>query len=281
MPRASEIVQKIKVMKTLPNIAVRLTRMISDDSSSLQEFEEIIRLDPTLVLRLLKIVNSPYYALASEVESIAEAVAFVGMDNLRNLIVMDIFKHIIKSGPSDSGFSRTNLWRHSAAVGVTSQMICERLFEVKGENAFLCGLIHDIGLIIEDQIVPDLFIKALQGCEGGEERIVVHEKREIGCDHTQVGWEIAKDWKLPLEIQEGIRDHHNTTKKIDPKSTTGMVQISEYFVNRMEFAPFPGTRNKLPQSLLDHIHSRISEYKTIAMDLPEIIEKADEVFGLE
>ncbi len=70
MPRASDIVQKIKVMKTLPNIAVRLTRMISDDSSSLQEFEEVIRLDPTLVLRLLKIVNSPYYALTSSVESI-------------------------------------------------------------------------------------------------------------------------------------------------------------------------------------------------------------------
>jgi len=281
MPRATDIVQKIKVMKTLPNIAVRLTRMISDDSSSLQEFEEVIRLDPTLVLRLLKIVNSPYYALASQVESIAEAVAFVGMDNLRNLIVMDIFKHIIKTGPSDSGFSRTNLWRHSAAVGVTSQMISERVFEVKGENAFLCGLIHDIGLIIEDQVVPDLFMKALQNCEGGEERIIDCEKQEIGCDHTQVGWEIAQDWKLPLEVQKGVRDHHNSVKNTEPRSVTGMVQISEYFVNRMEFAPFPGTRNPLPQSLLTHMHSRIQEYKTIAMDLPEIIAKADDVFGLE
>ncbi len=103
----------------------------------------------------------------------------------------------------------------------------------------------------------------------------------MGCDHTQVGWEIAKDWKLPLGVQEGIKDHHNSGKAIEPGSITGMIQISEYFVNRMEFAPFPGTRNQLPQSLLDHIHSRINEYKAIAMDLPEIIEKADDVFGLE
>ncbi|HCY84850.1 MAG TPA: signal transduction protein, partial [Desulfobacteraceae bacterium] len=183
MPKARDIVQRVKVMKTLPNIAVRLTRMISDDSSSLQEFEEVIRLDPTLVLRLLKIVNSPFYALSTEVESIAEAVAFLGMDNLRNMIVMDIFKHIINAAPSDSGFSRTNLWRHSAAVGVTSQMISERVFETKGEDAFLCGLIHDIGLIIEDQVVPEQFMNAFSACTGGEEDIMRQEDAMIGSNH--------------------------------------------------------------------------------------------------
>ena len=78
MPKAREIVQRVKVMKTLPNIAVRLTRMISDDASSLQEFEEVIRLDPTLVLRLLKIVNSPFYALSTEVESICRGLGIRG-----------------------------------------------------------------------------------------------------------------------------------------------------------------------------------------------------------
>ena len=281
MPKAREIVQRVKVMKTLPNIAVRLTRMISDDSSSLQEFEEVIRLDPTLVLRLLKIVNSPFYALSTEVESIAEAVAFVGMENLRNLIVMDIFKHIINTAPSGSGFSRTNLWRHSAAVGVTSQMISERVFETKGENAFLCGLIHDIGLIIEDQVVPELFMKAFSACTGGEADITRHEDAEIGCNHTRVGWHIARDWHLPPAVQEGIRDHHTAKIKADPGSITGVVRIGEYLVNRMDFTPFPGNISPLPQTLLDHMHSRIRDYKAIAADLPEILEKADDVFGLD
>ena len=168
MSKARDMLRKMKTMKTLPAVAVQLTRMIHDDTSSLQEFEEVIRLDPTLVLRLLKLVNSPYYALASKVESIAEAVAFVGMDNLRNLIVLDIFKHIIKlKSDKGDGFSRVRLWQHCAAVGVTSQMISERIFAKKGENAFLSGLIHDIGLIIADQVVPGPFEEAYLACLAG------------------------------------------------------------------------------------------------------------------
>ena len=96
-------------MKILPVVAIRLTRMISDDTKSLQEFEEVIRLDPTLVLRLLKIVNSPFYALVSKVDSIAEAIAFVGMNNLRNMIAVDILKNTIKNDTVHTSFSRNNL----------------------------------------------------------------------------------------------------------------------------------------------------------------------------
>ena len=164
---------------------------------------------------------------------------------------------------------------------MTSQLISERVFETKGENAFLCGLIHDIGLIIQDQVVPELFIKAFSACTGGEEDITRHEDAEIGCNHTQVGWHIARDWHLPRAVQEGIRDHHNTRIKAAPDSTTGIVRIGEYLVNRMDFTPFPGILTPLPKTLLSHMHSRIRDYKAILVDLPEILEKADDVFGLD
>lgn len=279
MPTAQEIVEQLEVMKTLPSVAVRLTRMISDDTYSLAEFEAVIRLDPTLVLRLLKIVNSPFYALASKVESIAEAVAFVGMDNLRNLIVLDIFNHLVREAPSDSGFSRKRIWLHSAAVGITSQIISERIFEQKGENAFLSGLIHDIGLIIEDQIVPDAFSRACQACLDSDHPITVHERQSVGTDHTKVGAAIARDWNLPLVVQEGIRDHHNAGSGMDPKSMAGILQIAEYLVFRLDYSVLDGKDVALCPSLLKHIHKNIQEYKAVAMDLPGEIRQAEAVFG--
>jgi len=282
MSKARDMLKKMKTMKTLPNVAVQLTRMIHDDTSSLQEFEEVIRLDPTLVLRLLKLVNSPYYALASKVESIAEAVAFVGMDNLRNLIVLDIFKHIIQlKSDGEDGFSRVRLWHHSAAVGVTSQMICERIFATKGENAFLGGLIHDIGLIIADQVAPEPFERAYQACMAGDDHITVYEARTMGCDHAQIGEAIARDWNLPREIREGVAQHHKTSDRIDPSSLTGMIQLAEYLTDRLEMSPFRGMVKALPQGLVNHMYKNIDEYKAVAADLPEIISKAGEVFGLE
>lgn len=282
MTTARAMITKMKTLKTLPNIAVRLTRMIHDDTSSLQEFEEVIRLDPTLVLRLLKLVNSPYYALASKVESIAEAVAFVGMDNLRNMIVVDIFKHILSLKPLKEGdFSRIGLWQHSAAVGVASQMICERIFAKKGENAFLAGLIHDIGLIVADQVEPDLFERSYQACMEGKDHITVYESRFLDTDHAEIGGEIALDWNLPGEVLEGVARHHITTGRIDPDSLTGIIQLAEYLADRMDMVPFKGMVKELPQGLLNHMYENIHEYKSVASDLPEVIRKADDVFGLE
>ena len=283
MPKASDLLKKMKSMKTLPGIAVSLIRLISDNTSNLREFEDIIRLDPTLALRLLKIVNSPHYGLASHVDNITEAVTFIGMENLRNLIVMDVLKHIIRSGPSSgTGFSRTALWRHSAAVAVISQAICERIHEIKGENAFLCGLLHDIGLILEDQLEPSRFLNAFEAYRAGDsDPISFYENQEIGTDHTLVGQQIARDWHLPVEIQAAIRDHHNTQKVISPQSLTGVLQITEYFADRMRLAPFPEAKIQLPTPLVSHIHSHINEYKTLASDLPGLIKTADKVLGLE
>ena len=281
MPSAANILKRVKAMKILPTVAIHLTRMISDDTKSLQEFEEVIRLDPTLVLRLLKTVNSPFYSLASKVNSIAEAVAFVGMTNLRNMIAMDILKNTIKNDTAHAGFSRNNLWLHSAAVGICSQMISERVFEQKGDDAFLCGLIHDIGLIIEDQIEPDLFIKVCDLYGLGGKQIDDCEREIMGTDHAEIGFLLAKDWHLPVEVQDGIKHHHEIIDTVDPKSITGIIKISEYLVYRLNYAPLPNMKSILPKSLIRHMQSSIKEYKAIAMDLPDELKKADAIFSLE
>jgi putative nucleotidyltransferase with HDIG domain len=280
MPNATSIIKRLKAMKTLPNVAIQLTQMISDDSCSLQDIQEVVRLDPTLVIRLLKTVNNPFYALASRVESIAEAVAFIGMDNLRNMIVMDILKNILKTTTITGNFSRTDLWRHSAAVSICSQLISERIFEQKGENAFLCGILHDIGIIIEDQVEPDLFLKAFELYTNKNIQIDKCERELIGTDHSKIGYLLAKEWHLPIEVQDSIRDHHKFIEIVQPDGLTGIIKISEYLVFRLNYTPLPDMKSILPSSLLNHMHKYIKEYKTIAIDLPEELKKADEIFTL-
>jgi len=281
MPTASGILKKLKTIKTLPNVAICLTRMISDDTKSLQEFEEVIQLDPTLALRLLKTVNSPFYALTSRVKSIAEAVAFVGMDNLRNMIVMDILKNILKSSTTNTDFSRTALWLHSAAVGICAQLISERIFEKRGEDAFLCGLIHDIGMIIEDQIESISFKKACDLYALGGKQIDECEHEIIGTDHAKIGALLAKDWLLPAEVQKSIEFHHKVINRIKPESIAGIIKISEYIVYRMNYTPLPGMQGILPDSLLKHLRVLLQEHKAIVMDLPDELKKAEDLFSLE
>ncbi len=281
MVTATALAARFTKMKTLPNIAIQLTRMISQDTCSISEFEDIIKLDPTLALKLLKMVNSPYYALISKVTRISEAVAFIGMNNLRNLIVMDVLKHIVKSGKDNHAFSRNKLWLHSAAVGILSQMIVERIFGRNGEDAFLCGLIHDIGMIVEDQMEPLLFMAACNAYEPGEKAIVDYEKECIGTDHTQLGFYLARDWKLPLCVRDGIGQHHQELESFNPDSVAGVIQIADYLVYRQGISPIEGMQGRLSQVLVLHMRDNIQEYKNIMADLPHELTKAKELYSLE
>ena len=98
MATARALLRKFNNVTTLPHIEIRLSKLISDENSTMREFEEVIRLDPTLVLRLLRLVNSSYYGLRQKINSISRAVVFVGMKNLRNMVVTEALKGIMKNG---------------------------------------------------------------------------------------------------------------------------------------------------------------------------------------
>ena len=102
----------------------------------MNDFEKIIEMDPVLVFRLLRVVNSPYYGLRQTVDSISRAVVIVGMNNIRNMVVVEALKDIFKKDSEADCFSRNRLWLHCAAVSICSQMISERIFGENGEDAF-------------------------------------------------------------------------------------------------------------------------------------------------
>ena len=101
MPSAKDIIRKFTELKTLPHVAIKVTQLVNDDRSTMQDFEEIIKLDPVLVTRLLRLVNSPYFGLSQKVESISKAVVFAGMRQLRNLVAVEALRGMFKGDDAD------------------------------------------------------------------------------------------------------------------------------------------------------------------------------------
>ncbi len=279
MATAQELIKKFIIAKTLPHVAIRLTKLISDENSTMQDFEKMMKMDPTLVLRLLRVVNSSYYGLREKVNSISRAVVVIGMNNLRNMIVTEALKDIFKENQEQTAFSRNRLWLHCAAVSICSQMISERIFGQNGEDAFLCGILHDIGMIIEDQTAHDLFNHACKAYAQDSGSIIDHERDIIGTDHCEVGYLLAKDWNLPFEVQEGIKQHHDVLKEVSPSSITGTIQLSEYIVSKFDYTAMPGMEPRLSSPLADHLRENVGEYKALVKDLPEEMSRASELYG--
>jgi HD-like signal output (HDOD) protein len=278
MQTAAGLLKKFTTAKTLPHIAIKLTKLISDENSTMQDFEKMIKMDPTLVLRILRGANSPYFGLRQKVNSISRAVVVIGINNLRNMIVTEGLKDIFKERKRKSTFSRNRLWLHCAAVSICSQMIMERIFGLNGEDAFLCGILHDIGMIVEDQAAPDLFFQVCNTYDAKSRSITDYEKEIIGTDHCIIGYLLAKDWQLPVGVQEGIHHHHKTLDQFSPSSLTAVIQLAEYIVSQLDYTAIPGMNATLSLPLANHIRDNVKEYKALVRDLPNEMSKAKDLY---
>ncbi|MCL2789618.1 MAG: HDOD domain-containing protein [Desulfobulbus sp.] len=281
MMPAKTLVEKSKTIKTLPHIIIRMAQLISNDESTLQDFEEVIRLDPALVARLLSLVNSAYFGLARKIDSISRAVALLGMKNLHNIMVTDATQHIFRNYSGPTEFSPQSLWLHSAASGICCKMIAERIFTLNGDDVYLCGILHDIGLIVIMEADPEMFYRLIGQIEPDGPTIVSLERQFFLTDHCEIGYLLAQEWCLPDAIADAIRNHHpNGGEDTVPYSPTGILQMSEYIVQQLHYpAVKDGVAIHLPPSLIAHIRENIEEYKVLAEDLPEELAKMNSMYG--
>lgn len=247
----------------------------------MKDFEDVIKMDPTLVVRLLRLVNSPYYGLAQKVDSIGRAVAFIGMKNLYNLAVTDAIKNIFTSSEDqDQIYSRKQLWMHCAAVSICSKVLAERIFGVNGDDAYLCGILHDFGIIVEEQVAGDDFI-AIFDVYDFTATIDTFERQLLGTDHCEIGYLLTRDWEMPENIQHAIRDHHQSLDDVEPNSLSGILQIAEYLTTQLGYTIITGAPATLSPTLTNHLQENMDEYQVLLEDLPEEMEKAQDLYGSE
>jgi len=278
MSTAKNIINKFSDIQTLPHVVTKLSKLIADNNSTIKEFEDVIKMDPVLVARLLRLVNSPFYGLAQKVDSIGRAVAFIGMKNLHNIAITDALKSIFKERQEAHLFSRKRLWMHCAAVSICSKMVAERIFGINGEDVYLCGILHDFGIIVEEQVKREEFTRICSNCHTTNS-MVEQERLILGTDHCEIGYLMTLDWAMPKAIQEAIRDHHTLFETIKPESITGIIQISEYLTSQLKHTTLPDMEIQISPPLIEHIRENWDEYSVRMEDLPEEMAKAQDIYG--
>lgn len=278
MSNAKKFIEEFTDIHPLPIVIATVTRLIQDPDSTMRDFEEVIKMDPVLVSRLLKLVNSSYYGLVQSVDSISRAVAFLGMKNLHNLVITDVLKRLFIRPGADAIFSKKKLWAHSAAVSICSKMVAERIFGINGDNAYLCGILHDFGLLIEEQVRQEDFHRICSACTSTS-LLLEREQQTFATDHCEICYLMTLDWNMPVSIQNAIRDHHLLSDDIEPSSLTGIIQISEYIAGQLKLSTLPDMTIALSPQLITHLHDNMDEYTVLIEDLPEEIDNAQIIYG--
>lgn len=194
-------------LRPFPAAAARLMSACSDESANVRDITEIIKYDAGLSIQLLKIANSPMYGFSGEIRSIDHATVVLGMRALRDLAVSTAMGDVFNSGSRATEETRSNLWRHSMISGCIARLLAEKVEDVVPEEAFLGGVIHDVGKLFLLDHDADGYTELLDQCS--LHQLATEEQKAYGLPHTVIGQRCGQNWGLPEEIIDVISFHHD------------------------------------------------------------------------
>ncbi len=205
---AKEIAGKTIEIATLPEVTMRIIEVVQDPRSTAHDLHKIVSHDPALSARVLRVVNSAFYGLPGQIGSIDRAIMLLGLNAVKNIaIAASLTKMFNQEVPCDD-FSGKDLWTHSVAVGASNKLITAAIGLALPDEAFLAGLIHDLGLVALMQCFNDKIPEIVNLVRSGVPFRTAEEK-VIGADHQQIGMALAAKWKFPRSFQYVTGYHHN------------------------------------------------------------------------
>ncbi|MBK6766404.1 MAG: HDOD domain-containing protein [bacterium] len=203
-----DVLSGLKNLPTLPDAATRVIELSSDPEVSPKALADAVERDPSIATRLLKLVNSPYFGIRGTVVSIHQALVFLGVSNLRNLVLSTCAVDLFRQEGRIGSFSRSDLWIHSLATAIAARELAKSTRACDPEIAFTAGLIHDVGKIVIDRHFHEDFERIIECMDASGVAMVEAERAVFEADHSQIGFFLAKHWSLPEVLQEAISGHH-------------------------------------------------------------------------
>lgn len=221
-----KLVQRIREISTLPHIVAQVIEVANNANTSAIDLAEVVESDPALAARVLRTVNGAAYGLRNRVTTIVKAIAYLGFTEVRKIAITASVAKLFREDFSHGGFSRAQLWKHLVSVGVVSRTVAMRCQMDNFEEAFLAGLLHDLGIILIDQHLNFEFRKVVETLS--DEKTTRDTEREIlGFDHTHVGAEVAEKWRFPSSIVDAMKYHHDASQcKSANRSLVAVVEVS-------------------------------------------------------
>lgn len=261
-------INAIDSLPAFPDVLLRFQNEITSAEPDIQKLAQIVEDDPVLTAKLLKAVNSAYYSRTSNISSVSQAIARLGLVEVRRLAVTTA---IVEEYNSFGGILPHSFWTHSVAVALASRAILEIgnhcLQEEQMNMAYLACLLHDIGIIVLFHLFEDDFktIYHQQMASGGIS--ILDELEKFGIDHGEAGAVLAKNWNLPPALYYPIQFHHSPS--LAPKehqSLSRLVHLADFVCNNI------GVSRIETRIHMSFEESAFEEFELSLEQVPQIIE---------
>ncbi|QDS96558.1 HDOD domain protein [Roseimaritima multifibrata] len=277
-----DAILKIRNLATLPAIANKIMAMATDPDCSVEDIHAIVSRDPALGARLLKLANSAFYGAPRQIDSLNQAVVMLGMNAVKNTAIAASLQKVFQAKSADSKFDASKLWLHSIAVAIAARQLAQASGMEKPETAFLAGLLHDIGIMVEMQAFGIQFIQWIHSLPPENEfSLLAAEASAFGATHQEFGAGLCRKWNFPISLENATRYHHAPQElPTELRPLPSIVHIANFMAVQMQAEFIRSMDNtSLDPEIVASIGLDLQDIENLYCTLPEEITEAQEMLA--
>lgn len=224
---ARKLMKGVSDLPGIPGIVSQVISLLDNPDADPDKIADLILSDQVLAARVLWVVNSPLFRVATEITSVKRALLHIGFQAIRELILTRYFVDAFKN--LEQPFDIKVFWLHSFNVGAVSRLVAGKVGYRDSEKAYLAGIVHDIGKVFLGHYLRKEYGEMLAGINGTRYRTYEAEQEFFGTTHSEVGLCLAQRWNFPPDYCDIISYHHTSELAILDPILTAIVSLSDFF----------------------------------------------------
>ncbi len=223
----SLLTERLKNCQTLPSppgVALEILDLCREEIPDIQRIATVIGQDPALASHVLRVVNSPFYGLRNEVNTISHAMMLLGANSVRTLALSFSLIQGLRRDET-AAMELPNYWQRCLISAVACRALGGWLKMPNEEGLFLVGLLQDVGMLALRESYAELYSHLVTQADGSHEQLLELERAEFGCDHGEVSGWLAQEWHLPEIYQSCLRFSHEPEHPEAPVDLLSFIKL--------------------------------------------------------
>jgi HD-like signal output (HDOD) protein len=229
----------ISNLPTLPTVYTSISEVMKDPNARIEKIAQVISADQASAFKILKVANSPFYGYRGKIDTVSQAIMFLGYGEIKNIIFALTVMSYFSKDKSVHKFRPVDFWAHSIAVGLTTRFIGSAIGERVLENYFLSGVLHDVGKLIFFELAAKEYEEVINLVNHKNMLIRDAETEILGIDHSKAGSILSEKWKLPSSVHNAIQNHHAGIVPGENKKLVASVHVADIVARALELG-YPG-----------------------------------------
>ena len=231
-PVISDIQQAIESIRPIPQVALKVLRIIQDGTYDIRKVAEEVKRDQVISARTIQLCNSAMFAKRHEVVSLDHALVFLGQELFIKLVISAAVQSYYHQCGNGYSLCKGGLYHHAIGTAMIAEKIVGLTKNIAPAVAYTAGLLHDIGKVVLDQYISAAYPMLYREFQNNTADLIEAETRILGMDHTHVGGLLAEKWSLPAPLVDVIRFHHQPEESRSDRSLTTIVYLADLLMSR-------------------------------------------------